>query len=155
MLERLKTDIPDLDKTTIKASHGDYNVLQFIYKDGKINAVIDFINASKLPIIWEVIRSYSYIDRDAKNGEFNMDTFIRYVDEFSKYIRLNEYDLKYMVKLYLIQTLFSEHGYYEYINNRNMNNLLEFGRFRTNNCRYLFENEEIITKRLVKEIEHL
>lgn len=27
---------------TVMNIHGDYSVLQFIYKDGKINAIIDF-----------------------------------------------------------------------------------------------------------------
>ena len=31
--------------------------------------------------MWEIIRSYTYIDKDVKNGEMNIDTFIEYVRE--------------------------------------------------------------------------
>lgn len=58
-------DLKDIDKLTVMNSHGDYSVLQFIYKDDRINAIIDFASASRVPIVWEIIRSYSYIDKDA------------------------------------------------------------------------------------------
>ena len=47
-------------------SHGDYSVQQLIYNDNSKTTVIDFETAKKLPIIWEVLRSYSYIDEEAK-----------------------------------------------------------------------------------------
>lgn len=152
MLNNLKIDFSDFDKLTIMNTHGDYNVLQFIYENGEIKAVIDFIKASKMQIAWEVIRSYSYIDEDAKNGQFNIDTFIDYVKEFTKHVSLNEYDLKYMVYIYLIQILYSTYGYKQFLENRKLTDLLEFGYFRTNTCRYLYKNEKIITKRLLEEI---
>ena len=49
-----------LDKLTIKITHGDYNVLQFIYQGNKIKAVIDFASVTRMPIVWELIRSYIY-----------------------------------------------------------------------------------------------
>ena len=54
----------DTKKLTIKNTHGDFNVLQFIYKNDHINSVIDFVSACKMPVVWELIRSYSYIDKD-------------------------------------------------------------------------------------------
>ena len=35
----------DTKKLTIKNTHGDFNVLQFIYKNNHINSVIDFVSA--------------------------------------------------------------------------------------------------------------
>lgn len=143
----------DTKKLTIKNTHGDFNILQFIYKNNHINSVIDFVSACRMPIVWELIRSYSYIDKDVKNGIFNLDTFTDYIKEFNKYVKLNDYDLKYMSYIYLIQLLSSTYGYKEYINNNENIELLEFAHFRTNICKYLFNNAENISNRLLKIIK--
>lgn len=143
----------DTKKLTIKNTHGDFNILQFIYKNNHINSVIDFVSACRMPVVWELIRSYSYIDKDVKNGIFNLDTFNDYIKEFNKYVKLNEYDLKYMSYIYLIQLLSSTYGYKEYINNNENIELLEFAYFRTNICKYLFNNAEKISNRLLKSIK--
>nr|MBP3259189.1 phosphotransferase [Bacilli bacterium] len=145
-------DFSQMKNLTVLNTHGDYNVSQFIYKDGKINAVIDFVSACKMPVVWELIRSYSYIDKDAINGNFNLDTFVEYVKTFNKYIKLNEYDIKYMPYIYLVQILNSNFGYKQYLYNRDNRKLLDFGFFRTNLCRYLFKNANIIFERLNKEL---
>ena len=153
MLETIRNNynFTEMKNLTILGTHGDYNVLQFIYKNGKINSVIDFVSACKMPVVWELIRSYSYIDKDAKNGSFNLKTFIDYVKMFNKYIKLNKYDIKYMPYLYLIQILNSTFGYKQYIESKNMD-LLQFGCLRTNICRYLFDNAELISDTLKKEL---
>lgn len=145
-------DVEQMKNLTVLNTHGDYNVLQFIYKDGKINAVIDFVSACKMPVVWELIRSYSYIDKDAINGDFNLDTFVEYVKTFNKYIKLNEYDIKFMPYIYLVQILNSNFGYKQYLYNRDNTKLLNFGFFRTNLCRYLFKNAKTIFERLNKEL---
>lgn len=145
-------DFSEMKNLTIKNTHGDYNVLQFIYKDNKINAVIDFVSACKMPIVWEIIRSYSYIDEDVKNGEFNLDTFVTYVKKIDEHVKLNKYDLRYIAHLYLIQILSSDYGYKQYIYNHENVSLLNFGYFRTNICRYLFKNIKLISERLEKEL---
>ena len=60
-------DFEIIKKMTIMNSHGDYSVQQLIYNDNSKTTVIDFETAKKLPIIWEVLRSYSYIDEEAKD----------------------------------------------------------------------------------------
>jgi thiamine kinase-like enzyme len=142
-----------IKKMTIMNSHGDYSVQQLIYNDQGETTVIDFETAKKLPIIWEVIRSYSYIDKEAKNGELNIDTLVDYVKEFSKYVKLNEYDLKYVAQIYLIQIVSSTFGYKQYNDNYEKTGLLEFALFRTNLCRYLYKHTEEISSRLQKEIK--
>lgn len=146
------TNFEEMANLSVLNTHGDYNILQFIYKDGKINSVIDFVSTCKMPIVWELIRSYSYIDKDAKDGKFNLNTFVYYVKTFNKYIKLNKYDLKYMAHLYLIQILNSNFGYKQYIYNHRNKELLKFGYLRTNICRYLFNNATIISKLLEKEL---
>ena len=143
----------DTKKLTIKNTHGDFNVLQLIYKNNYINSVIDFVSACNMPVVWELIRSYSYIDKNVKNGIFNLDTFTDYIKEFNKYVKLNDYDLKYMSYIYLIQLLSSTYGYKEYINNNENIELLEFAHFRTNICKYLFNNAENISNRLLKSLK--
>ena len=76
-----------------------------------------------------------------------------YIKEFNKYVKLNEYDLKYMSYIYLIQLLSSTYGYKEYINNNENIELLEFAYFRTNICKYLFNNAENISNILLKSIK--
>jgi len=145
-------DFSEMLNLTIKNTHGDYNLLQFIYKDGKVTAVIDFVSACKMPIVWELIRSYSYIDEDAKDGEFNLDTFVTYVRIFNDYVKLNNYDIKYMTYIYLIQILSSNYGYKQYIYDHSKTSLLKFGYLRTNICKYLFHNAKIISDRLNSEL---
>ncbi len=145
-------DFNIISKMTIMNAHGDYSVQQLIYSDNAETTVIDFETAKRLPIIWEVMRSYSYIDKEAKNGELNIDTLIKYVKEFSKYIRLNEYDLKYAAHIYLIQTVSSVFGYKQYNDNYEKTGLLEFAFFRTNLCRFLYKHLDEISLKLQNEI---
>lgn len=152
LIENFKFDI--IQKLTIMNSHGDYSVQQLIYNDKEETTVIDFETAKKLPIIWEVMRSYSYIDKEAKNGNLNLNTLVDYVKEFSKYVKLNEYDLKYAAKIYLIQIVSSPFGYKQYNDNYEKTGLLEFALFRTNLCRYLYKNSDEISLRLQKEISN-
>lgn len=135
-----KVESTNCDNLTILNTHGDYNVLQCIYNDNRISAVIDFISACRMPIIWEIIRSYSYIDKDVVNGEFNLSRFIDYVNECRKRINLNDDDLKLMPLLYLCQLLTSNFGYKQYVLDTNKVDLLKFGKFRTKLCRYLFNH---------------
>ena len=142
-----------IKKMTIMNSHGDYSVQQLIYNDKNETTVIDFETAKKLPVIWEVMRSYSYIDKKAKNGELDIDTLVDYVKEFSKYIQLNEYDLKYAAQIYLIQIVSSAFGYKQYNDDYSKTGLLEFALFRTNLCRYLYKNSEEISSKLQMELK--
>ena len=114
--------------------------------------IIDFETAKKLPIIWEVMRSYSYIDKDAKDGNLNIDTLVEYVKEFSKFVKLNKYDLKYAAHMYLIQIVSSVFGYKQYNDDYQKTGLLQFAFFRTNLCRFLYENLNKISSILQKEI---
>lgn len=154
MLEYVRDNLnfEDMSKLTVMNTHGDYSVLQFIYKERKINAIIDFVSACKMPIVWEVIRSYSYIDQKAKEGKIDIDNLVQYVKTFTNYVQLNEYDFKFMAYLYLVQLLTSTFGYKQYIADNSKKNLLDFAYFRTNLCKYLFENAEKIANSLIEEL---
>ena len=142
----------EMEQITHKISHGDYNCLQFIYdENNKIKAILDFIKVKKLPIVWEIARSYSYIDKDAKNGEINILNLVEYTKEVSKVIKLSENDLKYLPYVYLIQLARSTFGYEEYFKNvKNKEELLNFAFYRTNICRDLSKKAKEISKRLLE-----
>lgn len=142
-----------IKKMTITNAHGDYSIQQLIYNDKLGTTVIDFETAKSLPIVWEIIRSYSYIDKEAKDGCFNVKTLVEYFKEFSKYVKLNEYDLKYAPYLYLLQLIGSVFGYKEYNNDFEQVGLLEFAFFRTKLCKYLYENLEYISTELINNVE--
>lgn len=138
-----------INNITIKKTHGDYNVLQFIYdSNNKIKAILDFSTSGELPIVWEIARSYNYMDKECKNGVFNIDNLVLYVKEFMKYSNLTKEDLKYLPYIYLIQVLSSTYGYKQYLNTGDLN-MLEFGKERTNICRYLIKNKELISEKLL------
>ena len=127
--------------------------MQFIYNNDKIISVLDFISASKLPIAWEIIRSYTYIDINAKDGKIDISNLKDYIKEVNKYIKLSNNDLKIMPYLYMFQLLSSTYGYKEYIYN-NKKDLLEFACFRTNLATYLFNNAELISNRLLENLNN-
>ena len=145
-------DFSDMNKVSVMNTHGDYSILQFIYKNGKINAIIDFVSACKMPIVWEIIRSYSYIDPKVKDGQIDINNLIDYTKTFNKYVLLNKYDLKYMSYLYLVQLLSSTFGYKQYVADNSKKELLEFAYFRTKLCKNLDENADKITKALIGEL---
>ena len=147
-------ELKNIAKITTMNTHGDYSVLQFIYKNEKINAIIDFASASKMPVVWEIIRSYSYIDSKAKNGIIDIDNLVDYTKEVSRFIKLNKYDLEYMPYLYLVQLLCSTYGYKQYILDNNKKELLEFAIFRTKMCRFLFQYSKNISDKLKEKIEY-
>ena len=147
MIENLNYDFKDIDKITFYTSHGDFSYLQFIYDNDGVKAIIDFIKVKKLPIVWEIIRSFTYMDKDAKKGIINVDNLVLYVKEFMKLVPLSKTDLEYMPYIYVCQLLRSTYGYKEYYLNKNKE-ALQFAHFRTNLCEYLYKNAEMISKKL-------
>jgi aminoglycoside phosphotransferase len=146
-------DFEIMNKLTIKNTHGDYCNLQLIYNDRKEITVIDFEAAKRMPIIWDIMRSYCYMDKDAKDGKINIKNLKEYVREVNKYVQLNQYDLKYAAYIFLIQLTGSVFGYREYNNNYEQKNLLRFALFRTKICKDLYRNSNKISNELLKILE--
>ena len=144
-------NVDDIKNITHKISHGDYSSLQFIYDSkNKIKAILDFIKVKRLPIVWEIARSYSYIDKECQKGEINIENLIAYTKQVTKYTELNEYDLKCLPYVYLIQLARSTFGYSEYFKNiENKDEYLEFAFYRTNICRDLYKKADEISKKLL------
>ena len=142
----------DIKNITHKVSHGDYSSLQFIYdNEDKIRVILDFIKTKRLPIVWEIARSYSYIDKDAKDGKIDVDNLVEYTKKVAEFTELNEYDFKYLPYVYLIQLARSTFGYSEYFKNiENKDEYLEFAFYRTNICRDLYKKADEISKKLLE-----
>ena len=138
-----KIDLSEIENLTMKNSHGDFSVMQFIYKDEKVVALLDFAKARKMPIVWEIIRSYTYIDEKCKDSYIDEDNLNDYIKKVMEYTDLNEFDLKWMKCFYLIQLVTSTFGYKEFFEDNKRTDLLKFGFWRCNMCRCLSEKIRI------------
>lgn len=143
-------DFDIINKLTILNSHGDFCSQQLIYNENKETTIIDFEKAKSLPIVWEIMRSYTYIDKNLQNGDIDVATLVEYFKEFQKYINLNEYDLKYAPHIYLLQLASSTYGYKEYNEDFEQNELINFAFFRTKICKSLYNNLEELSSKLIK-----
>jgi hypothetical protein len=138
----------DPSKLTFANSHGDYHIMQLICSGEAVAAVIDFSSACQLPLMWEVIRSYSLADPACTN-DLNVDRLTGYVRQYLKAGgQLSEYDLRMMPYLYHLQLARSQYGYQEYLSGGEegffhsgapdrLGDLLRFGFWRTDMCRWL------------------
>ena len=148
-----KINFSEMKNLTMKNCHGDFSIMQFIYEDEKVVAVLDFAKARKMPVAWEIIRSYTYIDEKCKDGEIDIENLVEYVKEVMKYIKLGKIDLKWMAYFYLVQLVSSPFGYNEYLRNNELTNLLEFAFWRCKMSRNLYARVEEVSGRLMELID--
>ena len=148
---KIKYNFDELSKLTVLKSHGDFNHLQCLYNNSnRIIAVLDFVSSSMMPVSWEIIRSYSYLDKDVINGQLNIENLKQYIKEVMKYIKLNKVDLEYMCLIYYVQLLTSSFGYKQYLEDENNQDLLKFAQFRTRLCIDLNKNMDYYKEELLK-----
>ena len=143
------------DKLTCRNSHGDYNILQFICGPSSVKALIDFSAACVLPVVWEIIRSYTYADPECINSQINISNLKNYVLFYLESGgELTRYDLEMMPHLKHFQLLRSRYGYKEYLvlNTENREQLIDFGFWRTNMCRWLEKHRAVLSRELSKLI---
>lgn len=146
-------DFSLIERLTITNTHGDYNCLQLIKDENNDFVVLDFETAKKMPIAWEIIRSYSYLDKKCDSGEIDIDNLCKYFDYVGEEFELKKEDYMYAPYIYLIQLVGSTFGYKQYNNNYNEKKLLNFAFFRTNLCRNLCGNIEKYSSELDKKFE--
>ena len=53
-------------------------------KKNKIKVILDFIKIKRLPVVWEIARSYSYIDKECQEGMINIENLIAYTKQVAK-----------------------------------------------------------------------
>ncbi len=152
MMPTLKSMKMDFDGLTRRNSHGDYNTYQWICDNEKIKAVIDFGSCSNLPVIWELIRSYTYGAEACWNGgKIDVAFYCEYLRHYLKENTLSENDLKYGFEFYYYTLLPSCFGYKQYISDYiegKYNPLIEFALWRTNMCRYLCEHAKALDQQV-------
>lgn len=140
----------DLDELTCCATHGDYFISQIICGDEEINAVIDWTTACVHPVVWEIVRSFVYAAPSCKDGQIDMDEFLRYVEEYRKFAPLNEYDLLCMARLFYYQIAVCDYyGQYYASTADNRYIYLHQAVFSTKLLRWMEEHVETMTARLL------
>lgn len=90
----------DINKFSCGNTHGDYMTSQILWKEEKINGVIDCTCACKHPYIWGIVRSYIFMAPEVKQGEVNIDGLIRYISYYMEFGQLNCYDIENAGKLF-------------------------------------------------------
>ena len=85
----------DPKRLTYTNSHGDYWIGQMINQNENIT-VIDWSSACCLPACNEVIMSYTFADPTCKNGEIAAHKLKKYLENYSQYFSLNQYDIEIM-----------------------------------------------------------
>lgn len=140
----------DLDRLTCCTTHGDYFISQIICGENGINAVIDWTTACVHPVVWEVVRSYVYAAPSCKEGQIDMDAFLRYVAEYRKFAPLNEYDLLCMARLFYYQIAVCDYyGQYYASTADNRQIYLHQAVFSTKLLRWLEKHVETLTAKLL------
>jgi len=142
----------DPNKLTLRNSHGDYHILQLICGPSSVRAIIDFSTACIVPLVWEVIRSYSYGDTECVDAQINVPNLKNYVSIYLEHMELSRYDLEMMPYVKYLQLARSRYGYKEYLiaKSENRESLIEFGFWRTNMCRWLEEHAGSLSQELVE-----
>lgn len=141
---------------TYKNSHGDYQGCQIIGDGECITAVIDFTAARRLPVVWEIMRSFIQTSSASRiNGKIDIQGLCQYVKAYCEYAPLNAYDVKSMPYVYVYQLLRSTYGYNEYLltDSEDREGLISFAFWRTKMCREVLEHSDEIVDELVKVIE--
>lgn len=120
-------------------SHGDFSILQTIALNNKLYKVIDFENAGKCPLIWEIMRSFALSDKEKTT--INKDRLEKYINAYTAINPIPEFDLQNKYKLYLAQLIQSNYGFYNYIDNNDDSNL-DFAYWRIDYCKELLKEME-------------
>ena len=141
LLEYIKDWEFDTKRLSYYNSHGDFTTNQLVIND-KIN-IIDFTSACKQPIIWEITRFFFHADKSALNGKLNINRFNKYLEKYTDVLKLNEYDLKNIFKLYFYQILVCDY-YSQYYKESNENKKIDYLNQANFASKIIFSNEKLI-----------
>ena len=132
LMERFPAWKFDLNRLTLRNTHGDYFISQFLCENGHLTAVIDWTTACVHPVIWELTRSFVYGAPCCAKGKIDEALFSRYIDAYTRYGTLNEYDRENMQRLYLYQIAVCDYyGQYYASNTENRSIYLQQARLAT------------------------
>ena len=105
----------DFSRITQQNTHGDYTTNQVLFSTSGIVGVIDFTSACVHPLCWELLRAFLHGEPTVLSGIFNEEKWLKYVDAYSRYTSLTQYDYDIALPLYIYQNLLAEYfiGYYQ------------------------------------------
>jgi Ser/Thr protein kinase RdoA (MazF antagonist) len=137
---------------TLANTHGDYSVLQAICSDSSILAVVDFARASYLPVVWEVFRSFSYLDAGCRNGGIDLKALREYVAEFEELVPLSEHDKAHMVDVCAYQLAPGTIGFREALDGESPDkkSFIDFACWRTDMCDTLISRRDELVEMLLR-----
>ena len=141
------------DGITYCSTHGDYQGCQMIFDGNEIKAVIDFSSAACLPVTWEIMRSFVQSSKACiQSATVDIDGLCDYVQQYLKFFPLSKADMTAMPYVCLLQLARSKFGYPQYLktDSEDRENLLQFAFWRTEMCRDLEKNAEMISNRLLE-----
>ena len=153
LMQRFPSCSFDLNCLTCQSTHGDYFISQLLCGDNKINAVIDWTTACVHPVVWEIMRSYVYAAPSCRDGEIDMEEFVRYVREYCNYAVLTEYDLLNMVPLFYYQIAVCDYyGQYYGSDAANRYIYMQQAKFSTKLMRWFEKYGDVLTTKIAREI---
>lgn len=151
-LEKLSENFGGL---TRRNSHGDYNTLQWICEAGAVKAVVDFTGSCRLPVIWELIRSYTYAGRECEGADaVDAEAYCAYLNRYTGRLPLAPDDLRQGFTFYyytLVPSLFGYRQYIEDFQRGRCNPAIEFARWRCRFCRWLCGNAERLDEEIYRK----
>ena len=138
---------------TYSPSHGDYQGCQIIGENNRIKAVIDFTSARKLPVVWELMRSFVQTSHNSRNNaKIDLQDLRNYVKAYCEYFPLSDKDLNAMPYVYVFQLLRSTYGYKEYLlsDSEDREGLISFAFWRTKICKEVLGHIDEIVENMMK-----
>ena len=109
-------DIPlNPHEFTFGDTHGDFNVANILVNERKIVGVVDFTIACRLPLAWEVFRSYSLGSPECADATIDLPGLARYFGWYQEKMTLSHYDLTMVGWLSYFNIVHSGFGYQEYL----------------------------------------
>lgn len=137
---------------TYSATHGDFQGCQLICDEDRVKAVIDFSGAKKIPVVWEIMRSFVQTTAAGRlEARVDLPGLCDYVREYLREFPLSEADLRGMPYVYLFQLARSKFGYKQYLttDSEDREGLIQFAFWRTSMCKEVEARGEEISRALV------
>lgn len=99
-LEKLSAIRLNLDELSVGNAHGDYWIGQIVHHQGQLT-VLDWTDAMRVPLCWEIIMSYTYADPACADGHIDPERLERYIRAYLPHHPLTRQDLAAMPYFYL------------------------------------------------------
>jgi len=127
---------------TVGNTHGDYSVANILVEQEKIVGVIDFSNACSMPLVWELVRSYTLGSPECGDAMIDLQRLKKYFAWYMERVQLNEYDLRMAAKLTYFHFAHSQFGHSEYLveHAENWESLIGYASWQVGLAKWLEEN---------------